>query len=152
MAQQKKNESPQEFADRCRALAQRITSQSDDPVVQRVHRKNAERLVLASYVAGLNGVPGKQVRYASPVSLVEAIRIAVSVQEAERQEKFNNSFYARYDSRTYSDSENSRNAVGSRTASQAEGRRMEVPRNANWARASSTRNAQTKAALSCYEC
>jgi hypothetical protein len=109
-------------------------------------------MLLANYVAGLKGVPGKQVRYASPVSLEEAIRISVSIQEAERQEKFNNSFYARHDSRTYSDSENSRDAEGSRTASQAEGRRMEVPRNANKARASNTRNAQTNAALRCYEC
>jgi hypothetical protein len=102
-------------------LAQRITCLSDNRVAQEVHRENAERVLLASYVAGLNGVPGKQVRYASPVSLEEAIRITVSVQEAERQRKFNNNFYARHDSRTYSDSENSRHTVGSRTASQAEG-------------------------------
>jgi len=89
MARQGRNESPQEFADRCRTLAQRITCQSDDPVAQRVHRENAERMLLASYLAGLIGVPGTQVRYASPVSIEEAIRIAVSVQEAERQEKFN---------------------------------------------------------------
>ena len=74
------------------------------------------------------------------------------MQEAERQEKFNNSFYARHDSKTYSDSDMSRHAVGSLTASQAEGRRTEVPRSANKARASSTRNAQTKVALRCYEC
>ena len=146
MAGQGKNESPQEFAVRYRALAQRITCQSDDPVAQGVHRGNAERMLLASYVAGLIGVPGRQVRYASPVSVEEAIRTAVSVQEAERQEKFNNSFYAHHDSRTYSDSDMSR------TASQAEGRRTEVPRIANKARAPSTRNAQTKAALRCYEC
>jgi len=151
MARQGKYESPRKFADRCRTLAQRITCQSDDPVAQRVHRENVERMLLASYVAGLIGVPGKQVRYASPVSVEEAIRIAVSVQEAERQEKFNNSFYARHDSRTRSDS-SSRHAVGSRTASQAEGRRTEVPLSANKARPSSTRNAQTKAALRCYEC
>jgi hypothetical protein len=64
-----------------------------------VHRENAERMLLASYVADLNGVPGKQVHYASPVSLEVAIRIAVSDQEAKRQEKLN-SFYARHDSRT----------------------------------------------------
>jgi len=64
-------------------------------------------------VAGLIGVPGTQLRYASPVSIEEAIRIAVSAQEAERQEKFNNSFYARHDSRTHSDS-GSRHTVGSR--------------------------------------
>jgi len=73
MARQGKNESPQEFADRCRTLAQRITCQSDDPVAHRVHRENAERMLLASYVAGLIGVPGKQVRYASPISVEEAI-------------------------------------------------------------------------------
>jgi len=135
----------------CRTLAQRITCQSDDPVAQRVYRKSTERKVLASYVAGLSGVPGTQVRYASPVSVEEAILIAVSVEEADRQEKFNNIFYARHDSRTRSDS-SSRHAVGSRTAYQAEGRRTESPRSADKARSSSTKNAQTKAALRCYEC
>jgi len=116
MTRQGKNESPQEFADRCRTLAHRITCLSDDPVAEGVHRENAERMLLASYVVGLTGVPGRQVRYASPVSVEEAIRIAVSVQEAERQEQFNNSFYARHDSITHSDS-SSRDAVGSHTAS-----------------------------------
>jgi hypothetical protein len=77
MARQEKNENPQEFADRFRVLDQRINCQSDDPVAQRVHQENAERMLLACYVAGLNGVPGKQVCYASPVSLEEAIRLAV---------------------------------------------------------------------------
>jgi hypothetical protein len=61
---------------------------------------------LANYVVGLVGVE-------------EAMRFAVSVQEAERQEKFNNSFNARHKNRTYSDSDKSRHAVGSHTASQA---------------------------------
>jgi len=105
-------------------------------------------MLLASYVAGLIGIPGRQVHFASPVSVEEAIRIAVSVQEAERQEKFNNSFYARHDGRKRSDS-SSRHAVGSRTASQAEVRRTEIPRSADKARSSSTKNAQTKFALRC---
>ena len=116
-----------------------------------MHRENAERMLLASYVAGLNSIPGRQVSYASPVSVEKAIRIAVSVQEAEKQEICNIRFYARHDSRTRSDN-SSRHAVGSRTASQAEGRRTEIPRSADRARASSTRNAQTKAALRCYKC
>jgi hypothetical protein len=45
MARQEESESPQEIVDRCRALAQRITCQSDDPVAQRVHRENAERML-----------------------------------------------------------------------------------------------------------
>jgi len=51
-------------------------------------------MLLANYVGGLFGVPGRKFRYASPVSVQAAIRIAVTVQEAERQ-KLNNSFYAR---------------------------------------------------------
>jgi hypothetical protein len=84
MARQGKSESPQEFADRCRTLAQRITCQSDDSVFQGMHRENAERTLLASYISGLVGVPGKQVRYASPVSMDQTIRIAVSVEQTEK--------------------------------------------------------------------
>ena len=64
-ARQKKNESPQQFADRYRALSQKIMCKTSDPVAQRIHRENAERMILASFVAGLMGPPGKQVRYAS---------------------------------------------------------------------------------------
>jgi hypothetical protein len=48
---------------------------------------------------------------------------------------------------TYSNGDKARHAVGSRTASQAEGRRKQIPQSAN---RTSTRNAQTKAALRCY--
>ena len=107
-----------------------------------MYREHAERMLLASYVAGLIIVPGRQVRYASPVSVEKAIRIAVLVQEAEWLEKL---IIERVTTAV-------RNAVGSRTACQAEGRRTEITRSADKARASSTRNAQTKAALRCYAC
>jgi hypothetical protein len=149
MARQVRNESPQEFADWCRTLAQRITCQSDDPAVQGVHRENVECILLASYVSGLAGVSRKEVRYASPILMEKAIRIAVSVEEAERQKKFSNSFYAQNENRTHSDRNKSRHAAGTRKASQATGRRTEVPQNTN---RSNTINAQTKVALRCYEC
>jgi len=47
-ARQAKHEGPQEFADRCRALAQNIMCRDSDPVAQRIHRENAERMILAS--------------------------------------------------------------------------------------------------------
>ena len=59
-ARQARNESPQEFADRCRTLSQKIVWKVDDPVVQRIHNENADRMLLASFVAGLTGVPGTQ--------------------------------------------------------------------------------------------
>jgi hypothetical protein len=64
-ARQGKNESPHEFADRCRALSQKIVCKADDPVVQRTHYENADRMLLASFVAGLTEVPGRQVRYSN---------------------------------------------------------------------------------------
>jgi len=63
--QAEENES-QQFADRCRALSQKVVCKISDPVAQRIHRENAKRMHLASFVAGLTGTPGKQIRYASP--------------------------------------------------------------------------------------
>ena len=82
-ARQARNESPQEFADRCRSLAQKVMGKSDNPQIQRVHRENAERMLLSSYISGLHGVPG-QVRISNPQDIDQALKIAITVQEAER--------------------------------------------------------------------
>jgi hypothetical protein len=92
-ARQGRNESPFEFADRFRGLAQKNMVKTDDPVEQRVHRENAYRILLASFVAGLTGVVVKQVRYSAPQSMQPALSLALSVQEAENQEKFNENFF-----------------------------------------------------------
>ena len=96
-ARQKKGESPQEFSDRCRGLAQKILCKTEDPVAQRIHQENAERMPLASFVSGLSGTSGTLVRHANVQSLSEALKIAISVQEAEKQERFNESFYTKVD-------------------------------------------------------
>ena len=96
-ARQGKNESPQEFADKYRGLSQKVMCKVDDPVAQRTHRENAERMRLASSVAGFKGVAGKQVRYANPRKLEQAVSLALVVQEAEKQERFNESLYTRFD-------------------------------------------------------
>jgi len=69
----------------------------DDPVAQRIHNENAERMLLASFVTGLTGIHGTQCRYANPQNTDQALRIALSVQEAERQEKISESFCANFD-------------------------------------------------------
>ena len=92
-----RKESIQEFGDRCRALAQKIVCKLDDLVVQRIHYENADRMLLASFVAGLTGIPVRQVRFSNPQSLDQALKTALSVQEAEKQEKFRESFYTSFD-------------------------------------------------------
>jgi hypothetical protein len=82
MAKQERNEGPQEFADRCRNLAQKVMGRDNDPVAQRIHRENAERMCLASFTAGLNGMVGRHVRIANPQSVQQALTIALTVTEA----------------------------------------------------------------------
>jgi hypothetical protein len=69
----------------------------DNPLAQRTHFENTGLMLLVSFVAGLNGVPCRQVRYAKPHTMDQALKIAFSVQETEKQEKFNESFYTRFD-------------------------------------------------------
>jgi hypothetical protein len=95
MARQGKHEGPQEFADRCRALAQKVICKDSDLVAQRIHRENADRMLLASFVAGLSGKVGKQVKFQNPQDQSQALTIALTVTEALKQEKLAETFYAK---------------------------------------------------------
>jgi len=99
-ARQRRNEGLQELADRCRALAQKLVCKVDDPQVQRVHQENAERMLLAAFVSGLIGVPGKQCRFSNPQNIQQVLFIALLVDQTEKQERFNESFYTKYIKRT----------------------------------------------------
>jgi hypothetical protein len=92
-ARQEKNEGPQDFADRCRLLAQKTMCKTGDPAAQRIHQENADQMCLASFVAVLTGVTGRQVRFANPQSLKQALMIALSVTEADRQDRGREIFY-----------------------------------------------------------
>ena len=76
-ARQGKNESLQEFVDRCRGLSQKVMCKVNDPVAQRIHRKNAEGVLLANFIAGLTEVPGKQVPYSNSWNLEQALSTAL---------------------------------------------------------------------------
>jgi len=96
-ARQGRNEGRMEFADRCKELAQRVMSKVNEPIAQQIHRENADRMCLASFVGGLAGVVGREVRYAHPKNLGEAVNLALAVDEAEKQERRNEMFYTRLD-------------------------------------------------------
>jgi hypothetical protein len=104
-------------------------------------------MLLASFVAGLSGEPGRQTRFANPSNLSQALRIALAVQGAEKQEKSNSSFYTKFENsakpqsrspnQRYSENERARLSVATGT----------VSKSTNKASNSNTRSAQTKEAL-----
>ena len=162
-ARQAKNEGPQEFADRCRALAQKVMCKDSDPVAQRIHRENAERRLLASFVAGLAGVAGRQVRYQNPQTLQHALSIALSVREEEKQERFSETFYAKFDesvsvkprstSRLDRERHSARHTADARPSNHLSGHQYRTSHSTNRSVTSaSTRDVQTRAELRCYEC
>ena len=59
-------------------------SKVNDPRAQQIHRENADRMCLGSFVAGLSGVVGRQLRYAHPRTLQEVLNLALAVDEADR--------------------------------------------------------------------
>jgi hypothetical protein len=158
---QAKKENPQDFVDPCRALAQKVMGKSDGPPIQRVHRENAKRMLLASFVSGLSGVSGRNVRFANPWDMDQALKIALTVQEGERQESFNESFYTQFDKsvrlclrspgRSRSESESQRKTADSRTVNRPPAQRYNTPRNAGRSETPSARNTQTQNTLRCYD-
>jgi hypothetical protein len=50
-------------------------------------------MLLSAFSSGLMGSPGKQVRISLPKTLDEALKIAITVDQAERQERRSEEFY-----------------------------------------------------------
>ena len=83
MARQKKDEDPEAFADRLRRLNERTMVKVETAEERKVLHDEAERRLLAQFVAGLAGQPGDQVRIQMPTTMEHAIRIAITATQAE---------------------------------------------------------------------
>jgi hypothetical protein len=54
-------------------------------------------MLLAAFVSGLSGVPGKQCRFSNTQNIQQTLSIVLTVEQAEKQDRFNESFYTKYD-------------------------------------------------------
>ena len=61
--------------------------------MQRIYYEQAERMLLASFTSGFFNTACRQVRYAMPKTKDEALKIAITVNQAEFQERCNEAFY-----------------------------------------------------------
>jgi hypothetical protein len=82
-ASQEKNESPEMFLDRLRKLCQRTIQHSENAVEQAVINWEADRRLLAAFINGLIGTPGKHVRMQMPDNVDKALSMAIVATNAE---------------------------------------------------------------------
>ena len=94
-AKQQKDETPREFLDRCSSLAMKTVPKIEDPLLQKFHYDQVQRMLLSTFIAGLSGNPGSQVRFQMPVTVDLALQIAITVFESEAQEKRNLTFFSK---------------------------------------------------------
>jgi hypothetical protein len=83
MARLRKGENLEEFADRLRSLNERTMIKAETSDAQRVLHAEAERRLLAQFVAGLEGLPGDQVRIQMPTNMEHDIRIAITATQMD---------------------------------------------------------------------
>jgi hypothetical protein len=88
-AKQRKDESPQEFADQFRSLAYKTVPKVEDAVQQKWHYEEAERMLLASFNSGLTGQAEKFTRFHLSGNMDHALKIATMVNQAVIQERRN---------------------------------------------------------------
>jgi len=75
------------FLDRLRKLCQLTIRNSDNAVEQAVINREADRRLLAAFINGLGGAPGKHVRLQMPENIDRALNMAIIATNAEREEK-----------------------------------------------------------------
>jgi hypothetical protein len=104
-ARQGQNETVRDFADRVRNLARHVTPQTDNPEAQKLCNQQTERMMVASFTNGLRGNPGIQTRFAMPSVMDNAVRIAVTVEQAESSKGTSETFYVDSTTKSHSNTE-----------------------------------------------
>jgi hypothetical protein len=82
-----RDESAEEFGDRCRKLCQRTIRKVQDEKVRTIINEEAERRLLATYIHGLRGVVGQQVQFQMPSTMEQAVMLAVTVENVEKHKQ-----------------------------------------------------------------
>jgi hypothetical protein len=74
------------FLDRLRKWCQRTIRNSDDPTEQAVGNRETDRRLLAAFINGFTGVPGRQVRLQMPDTIHKALNMAIISTNADKED------------------------------------------------------------------
>ena len=118
-------------------------------------------MLLASFISGLSGNPGRQVRFANPQDMEHALRIALRSRK-QKGRRYSTSFYTQFEEsvrlcsrspgRSSSGSECQRQSADPRNGSYSRSQRYSTPGRAGRSENPSSRNTQIQNELRCYEC
>jgi hypothetical protein len=86
-AVQGRDESAEEFSDRCRKMCQRTARKVHDEETQKIINEEAEHRLLTAYIHGLKGIVGQQVQFQMPGIMEQAVRLAITVENAEKHKQ-----------------------------------------------------------------
>jgi hypothetical protein len=89
-ATQNKDETPSQFLDRLRLLSAKTIRKGNNPVEQRILKEEAEFRLLTSFIYGMKGEAGRELRYRNPETLDQALNIATVVCNAKKLEQHRN--------------------------------------------------------------
>jgi hypothetical protein len=87
--------------DSCRALSLKTIRTSREAAEQRILKEEAESRLLTSFIHGLRGYAGRELRFRVPNTVDEVLNIAMEIynmEELERQEKNREIFWAKTES------------------------------------------------------
>jgi hypothetical protein len=85
-ATQGKEDSPIQFLDRCRALSLKTIRKSADPTEQSILKEEADFRLLTSFIYGMRGEAGRDLRIRNPETIDQALSIATVVYNAKKME------------------------------------------------------------------
>ncbi|PNF21999.1 hypothetical protein B7P43_G17692 [Cryptotermes secundus] len=85
-ATQEKEESPIQFLDRCLTLSTKTVRKGADPPEQCILKEEAEFRLLTSFIYGMRGEAGRELRIRNPETLDQALNMATVVYNAKRTE------------------------------------------------------------------
>jgi hypothetical protein len=108
-------------------------------------------MLLASFTSGLAGTPWRQVRFSMPGS-VETLKIAITMEQAERQERRDETFYLRSHEQERDAPGNFPNRGIRRDSVKARVHYFSPSHAQRRSREEPTRNAGTLESVNCFEC
>ena len=85
-ATREKNDSREAFLDRPRKWCQRTIKSSNNPVEQAVINREADGRLLAAFINGLTGTPGRQLGLQMPDTIDKALNMAIIETNADRED------------------------------------------------------------------